>query len=150
MDKFIKILLALISLLALSMLLLEILPIELDYDYHFNTLVSKVPYIYHKPYLQYFGIIVAIIMFFRNYNKKILTWILILSIFTLVYPQRGNIIKYMNKNAKTNIAINPQSGMTPLTYAVERNATKQIEKLLKDGANPNESIKYSTFAHRFH
>jgi len=138
-DLFIKFLLTIIGLLALSMILLEILPIKLDYDHHYNGFMSKIPYILYLPYL---GVLVSIVMFFQKYNKKIIIWLLILSIFSLIYPHRNNIIQSVNKKAKTNIAVSPQNGLTPLYYAVERNNTKEIKQLLKNGANPNENITY--------
>jgi len=143
MDKAIKVLFGLIVLIALIWITFEFLPAgttEFNYyfrHYTYNYLILK----YIIEYLPYVGIVVSIVFLIKTQRKKFFLWLLVLSIFDALYIYRPNFVTYLNHSYNMNIAVNPQNGETPLYRFLEQNNTKNIIRLLENGANPNEKIK---------
>ncbi|MDD2368137.1 MAG: ankyrin repeat domain-containing protein [Sulfuricurvum sp.] len=138
-DKLIYILTSIVGLIALSLLLWEILPISLDYDFFFKRYVNQFYLKYFVIALPYIGLLISLLMVFKK--KKVL-WLFLFSIFSIIYPFRMPFIQYINQNFHLNIAEKPQDDSTPLFRAVEMNQTNEVVSLLEHGANPNETFTY--------
>ncbi len=131
----------LLGMLALSLLLWIIMPVHLDYDHYFRQITCLFNLRPLYEYLPFFGVFIFFIMLF---NKKRLNWLLIFSLFCILFPYYSPMLKYINKNYNTNIAEKLQDDRTPLLIAIKYNHIKKVEILLANNANPNEKFGFAS------